>query len=329
MHCREVFLRLAPDVHLIRGDAGFLLVSETGAIEMDGSCEHLLAAIGALRTGASVGTLVDLIGPGNTHELLNQLVKQHWIVTEYDELVFYGQFGQVLRWLSSLTTKPVTAFARLQGAFVAIIGVGGLGSQVLDHLLGAGIHRLVLLDSDKVETSNLNRQYIFSLPDVGKPKALVARDHCLSRRPDAAIQPIVRHIVSIDDLAVLDDCDLDLIVNCADEPANLDDIIASYAARRSIACITGGVGIHRGYWGPLLLATDPGCPSAAARPRPTLGNYVAPRIRCTSSHGPYNSVIAAFLANDVIAYCSGATPPRSLGKRIAVDFAVLSITTLD
>ncbi|ANY18539.1 Molybdopterin-synthase adenylyltransferase [Tsuneonella dongtanensis] len=63
----------------------------------------------------------------------------------------------------------------LSEAHVAIVGLGGIGSPALQYLAGAGVGKLTLIDDGKVETSNLQRQTIYSERDVGHGKAVAAR----------------------------------------------------------------------------------------------------------------------------------------------------------
>lgn len=59
---------------------------------------------------------------------------------------------------------------RLRAASVAVIGAGGIGSPAIQYLAAAGIGRLVLIDDDVVEPSNLQRQTIFATDDTGVAK---------------------------------------------------------------------------------------------------------------------------------------------------------------
>ena len=65
--------------------------------------------------------------------------------------------------------------------------MGGLGSPVALYLAGAGIGQLGVVDSDKVELSNLQRQMLFTALDTGKPKVEVARQRLQSLNPDTKI----------------------------------------------------------------------------------------------------------------------------------------------
>ena len=61
--------------------------------------------------------------------------------------------------------------AELSKKTVALVGLGGIGTPIAVYLVCAGIGRLIIIDKDVVEKSNLNRQFAYSLQDVGKPKA--------------------------------------------------------------------------------------------------------------------------------------------------------------
>jgi molybdopterin/thiamine biosynthesis adenylyltransferase/rhodanese-related sulfurtransferase len=74
--------------------------------------------------------------------------------------------------LKEIGAKGQAALAR---ARVLVVGIGGLGSPVLQYLAGAGVGFLGLIDADVLDASNLHRQPIYALSDVGKPKVDLAR----------------------------------------------------------------------------------------------------------------------------------------------------------
>ena len=66
---------------------------------------------------------------------------------------------------------------KLKKASVLIIGIGGLGSSVIQYLNAAGVGKIGIVDYDKVELSNLNRQLIYKNSDIGKSKVDVASNY--------------------------------------------------------------------------------------------------------------------------------------------------------
>ena len=101
--------------------------------------------------------------------------------------------------------------AKLEQARVLIVGLGGLGSPVMQYLAGAGVGYLGLVDADVLDASNLHRQPIYGLSDVGRPKAELARaaiaainptvqveTHAARFNADNALDLIRRHDVVVD-----------------------------------------------------------------------------------------------------------------------------------
>lgn len=64
---------------------------------------------------------------------------------------------------------------KIKNSRVLIIGMGGLGCPLLTYLASAGVGNLGIIDHDKVEISNLNRQTLFNLSDIGKFKVVQAK----------------------------------------------------------------------------------------------------------------------------------------------------------
>jgi len=87
------------------------------------------------------------------------------------------------------------AAAKLQGAKVGIAGAGGLGSNLAMYLARMGIGYLHIIDFDRVELSNLNRQHYF-LTDVGQPKAEALRHYLLEVNPFLEVRTEVLQVTA-------------------------------------------------------------------------------------------------------------------------------------
>ena len=77
---------------------------------------------------------------------------------------------------------------------VAIVGVGGLGAPAAAALAAAGVARLVLVDHDVVETSNLPRQPLYGCHDPGRPKAEVAAVRLRRVHPEVRVEARVARV---------------------------------------------------------------------------------------------------------------------------------------
>ena len=81
-------------------------------------------------------------------------------------------------------------FRALQNARVILFGVGGVGGWCAETLLRTGIGHLTLVDFDKVDTTNLNRQVVATHDNIGQSKVLEMQKRLLSIIPDADVQII-------------------------------------------------------------------------------------------------------------------------------------------
>ena len=80
------------------------------------------------------------------------------------------------------------AIQKLNKSKVAVFGIGGVGSFVVEGLARAGIGNFILVDNDLVSISNLNRQIIATQKTIGKPKVYIAKERILEINPDANVE---------------------------------------------------------------------------------------------------------------------------------------------
>lgn len=103
---------------------------------------------------------------------------------------------------------------KLNKAKVAIFGIGGVGSFVVEGLARAGIENFILVDDDKICLTNLNRQLIATHKTIGKYKVEVAKERILEINPKAKVE-IYQEFFMPNSKGILAD-KVDYIVDCVD-----------------------------------------------------------------------------------------------------------------
>ena len=133
--------------------------------------------------------------------------------------------------------------ARLKAAMVVVIGAGGIGSPALQYLAAAGVGRLRIVDDDRVDRSNLQRQTLFVTVEIGLSKAATASERLRAMNPHVTIDPHCVRIDAANAATLLDGADLvlDGSDNFATRLAVSD---ASYALR--IPLVSAAIGQFHG-----------------------------------------------------------------------------------
>ena len=94
--------------------------------------------------------------------------------------------------------------ARLLSSRVLVLGAGGLGSPAALYLAAAGVGTIGIVDSDRVEVSNLQRQVLHRTADAGRPKAESARDALLALNPEVKVVAFAERLTASSVLRMLD-----------------------------------------------------------------------------------------------------------------------------
>lgn len=121
--------------------------------------------------------------------------------------------------------------SKLKGARVLVAGLGGLGSPISTQLATMGVGFLRIVDRDVVEVSNLQRQHLYSMKDLGLPKAEAASLRLSKMNPYIKIDPIPASLSTYTLESLLED--IDIVVD------GLDNMKTRYQVNR--ACVEKGL----------------------------------------------------------------------------------------
>lgn len=147
--------------------------------------------------------------------------------------------SRTVSWLCS--TAPdcgavLAALDRASQASVMLFGCGGIGGLAAMILAGSGIGRLVLVDPDVVEASNLNRQFAYRHSDVGRRKVDVLAEELRLRTPGVVVETAPQRAESAEQAAALVESaqGLSAVLLTADDPIGLAPSVSAACARRGV-----------------------------------------------------------------------------------------------
>jgi len=126
---------------------------------------------------------------------------------------------------------------------LGLAGVGGIGSNVAVNLVRSGVDNLKLIDFDRVEVSNLNRQFYFH-DQIGRYKAEALAENLRRIRPDLALEIAVTRLDPANCRTMFADCDL--VVEGFDGQADKKMLVEQLAGSKIIvsACGIAGMELH-------------------------------------------------------------------------------------
>jgi molybdopterin/thiamine biosynthesis adenylyltransferase len=323
----------AGDIYVLRPAAGSDLVIE----QPDDVARGLLAALDGSRTSRE---LDQEFGAERVREALAALGAADLLEDAADdELVPAAdreRFDRQLRYFADLASdsEPAAEYhRRIRTARVALLGVGGLGSWAAYALACCGVGELVLVDGDRVEESNFNRQILYRESDIGRVKVEAAAEALAAFNSSCALTPVARRLEGVDAIAEVIDGS-DFVVNAADWPAH--DIerwtnAACFAARVPFITMSHAPPVAR--VGPMYVPGETGCYACqeeSYRATHPLYDELVEQHRGRPSPAPTLGPVCAFIggqvALEVLHQVTGLVPPATLGAAHIYDLRTMAVT---
>ncbi len=128
------------------------------------------------------------------------------------------------RFLRSLPFFKEQGLENLMNSHVAVFGIGGVGSYVVEALCRGGVGEISLIDNDEYSITNINRQLYATTDTIGKKKVEVAKDRALSINPDIKVN-VYDKFVLLGDVGEIDFSKFDYVVDAIDTISGKLEII--------------------------------------------------------------------------------------------------------
>ncbi|HLD88751.1 MAG TPA: HesA/MoeB/ThiF family protein [Candidatus Nanoarchaeia archaeon] len=188
---------------------------------------------------------------------------------------------------------------QLRQSFATIVGIGALGTVVAELLCRAGIGKLLLIDRDLVEISNLQRQSLFNQNDLGKPKAESAEKH-LKLIDDSIITASHNLNLTGENINIIKS---DIVLDCTD---NLETkmLLNEYCIKNNIPLVHGSALGTKGF---VFVSTKNACLNCIYSSKKSEMSCESGGVLNTITH-----LVASLQANEAVKILTGKMPEESL-----------------
>jgi bacteriocin biosynthesis cyclodehydratase domain-containing protein len=320
----------AGDVYVLRPGAGADLVIERPdraerrllrALDGSRSLAELERDHGAERVTAALAALLEsgLIEDAADDERIPAPERDR-----YDRQLRY--FGD----LAAPDLPPSECQRRLREARIVMLGLGGLGSWASYALACCGVGELVLVDGDRVEEANLNRQILYREGDVGRLKVDAAAEALAAFNSACRLVRAPRRVEGADEVRALAE-GADLLVNGADWPAHdIERFVNAACFAAGLPFITMSHSPPVARVGPLYVPGATGCfacQESAYRETHPLYDQLVERRRGRASPAPTLGPVCAFVGGQValeaLHQITRLCPPATLGAAWIYDLRTM------
>jgi molybdopterin-synthase adenylyltransferase len=323
----------AGDVYILRpgGDADLVIERP------DAATRSLLAALDGRRTTAE---LEDAFGRGAVRDALATLTEHSLLEDAGDDDRIPARdrtrYDRQLRYFADLASgsTPASAYQeRLRGARIVMLGVGGLGSWAAYALACCGVGELVLVDGDRVEESNFNRQILYRERDVGRLKAEVAAEALAAFDSACRLTAVSRRLEAESEVREAIEGS-DFVVNGADWPAHdIERWVNAACFAAGVPSITMSHSPPVARVGPLYVPGATGCfacqETSYRAAHPLYDELVEQRRGRRSpaaTLGPVCAFVGGQVALETLHQVTGLCPPATLGTAHVYDLRTMQLT---
>ena len=245
---------------------------------------------------------------------IDYLISEKFIISyaEYKNIVNSGCFNRQNLFFS-MYSDEIKVWNIKKQPNILILGVGGIGSNVVEILYRSGFRDFTFVDCDKVDESNLIRQISYNYNDIGRDKVDVLKERFLENEH---IKCYNKKVLECKDIAFEIE-KADFVVSTLDRPLRkirrmVNELCVEY--RKPV--IFAGFSEHVGMVGPFIVPQKTACLKCMDR---KLNTIPYENVAITPSYGPLCLIISSFVANEVINYYYKFNKNNLMGKTMMIN----------
>ncbi len=248
-------------------------------------------------------------------EALEYLIGEKFIIDYevYQQIVQSGRFNRQNLFFSMVSEK-IKCWSLKKQPNILILGLGGIGSNVAMLLLRAGFSNFTLVDYDKVEESNLIRQFPYTEQDINKYKTMALNEKM--HQKSNKINLINKKIEKINDIEnEIINCDF--VLCTLDKPSRvIRRLINNACIKQNKPVLFSGFSEHVAMVGPFV---EPGKSACLKCIEKNESEKPLNNVKYIPSYGPLCLMISSIVANEIINYFYKFNKNNLIGKTLMFD----------
>lgn len=214
---------------------------------------------------------------------------------------------------------------------ILVLGMGGLGSNLLMQLSGLGVGNIKCLDCDIVELKNLNRQVLYSEEFIGQRKTEVGINRLSNFNTNITYESFDKRIESMEDLKGLITKDLDFVFCAADyPPLKINSWVNKLCNENKVPFISGGVGLACGSFYAVVPSETACLECYYQYIKENHGEFIeafkTSPIDFNAAIMPNIALLASMMSSEFLRIFLNISEPISVGRKVIVNFLTSEIT---
>lgn len=254
------------------------------------------------------------------------LIKNNFLIEETIYFDKKDRYSRSYLYYSLSGGNPIEIQHKLKNSTVAVIGCGGIGNNISYMLASSGVGKIILVDDDKIELTNLTRQFLFCEDDIGKYKIDIIERELKKRNSEVSIIKYPLNISRTEDFYKIKE-DIDLFILSADSPYSITFWMNKHSIKTKIPFLNIGYINDISVFGPFVIPSKTACfecTQVAPSEYDIKNSYFVEECNKinenfkTATFPAVNNTAASMAMNDIIRYLGDFGELMSKNRRVGI-----------